>query len=50
MKKPIVNPSERECPECMGGGYTVAPHPTRPGVKIYRECKKCHGKGRVAAD
>jgi hypothetical protein len=41
---------ERDCPESMAGGYTVALHPTRPGVKIYKECKECRGKGRVVAD
>jgi DnaJ-class molecular chaperone len=46
MKKPIVNP-ERNCPECMGSGFTMADHPTHPGVKIYQQCKECKGKGRV---
>jgi len=50
MKKPIVSPSEHKCPECMGAGYVLAKHPTRPGVKTYTVCKECKGKGRVAAD
>ena len=33
MKKPVVNPSERDCPECMGAGFAVVKHPTRPGVR-----------------
>jgi hypothetical protein len=49
MKKPVVNPSERDCPECMGSGFTVVEHPTKPGVKIYKACEECLGKGRVAA-
>jgi DnaJ-class molecular chaperone len=49
MKKPIVNQPERNCPECMGTGFTMANHPTRPSVKIYQQCKECEGKGRVAA-
>ena len=27
----------------------MADHPTRPGVKIYQQCKECPGKGRIAA-
>jgi DnaJ-class molecular chaperone len=50
MKKPVVNPSERDCPECMGSGFTVVKHPTNPGVKIYKACEECLGKGRVAAN
>ena len=50
MKKPVVNPSERDCPECKGTGSTIANHPTRPGVRIYpARCEKCLGKGRIAA-
>ena len=49
MKKLMIKPSERNCPECMGAGFTMVDHPTRVGVKIYRECKECRGKGRVAA-
>ena len=49
MKKLIIKPSERNCPECMGTGFTMADHPTRPGVKIYQQCKECRGKGRTAA-
>src|SRR5271163_1023542 len=49
MKKLIIKPSERNCPECMGVGFTMVDHPTRPGVKIYQECKECRGKGRTAA-
>jgi hypothetical protein len=48
MKKPVVNPSERDCPECMGAGFAVVKHPTRPGVRIYQACKECLGKGRIA--
>jgi DnaJ-class molecular chaperone len=50
MKKPVVNPPERRCPECMGTGFAVVKHPRRPGVRIYQECKECHGKGKVAAN
>jgi DnaJ-class molecular chaperone len=50
MKKPVVNLLEHKCPECMGTGFTMVKHPTRPGVKIYQECKECHGKGRVSAN
>ena len=50
MKKPVVNQAERICPECMGTGFTRADHSTRPGVKIYQQCKECKGKGRVAAE
>ena len=50
MKKPVVNPSEVDCPECMGAGYVLAKHPSRPGVRIYTVCKECKGKGRVAAN
>jgi hypothetical protein len=49
MKKLIMKLSERNCPECMGAGFTMVDHPTRPGVKIYQECKECRGKGRTAA-
>jgi DnaJ-class molecular chaperone len=48
-EKPAVAPSEHKCPECMGAGYVLSEHPTRPGVRIYRVCKECKGKGRVAA-
>ena len=44
MKKLMIKPSERNCPECMGAGFTMVDHPTRVGVKIYRECKECRGK------
>jgi hypothetical protein len=50
MKKPVVAPSERRCPEFMGRGYVLANHPTRPGVRIYQVCKECEGKGRVTAN
>lgn len=50
MKKPVINPSERNCPECMGTGFAVVKHPTRPGVRIYEQCKECLGKGRVAGN
>jgi DnaJ-class molecular chaperone len=50
MKKPVVNPSERNCPECQGAGFTVVPHPKRPAVQLYQVCKECSGKGRVAAN
>jgi DnaJ-class molecular chaperone len=49
MKKLIMKLSERNCPECMGAGFTMVDHPSRPGVKIYQECKECRGKGRFAA-
>ena len=49
MKKPVGSPSEHKCPECMGAGYVLAKHPTKPGVKIYKACEECLGKGRVAA-
>jgi DnaJ-class molecular chaperone len=48
MKKPIVNQPERNCPECMGTGFTMADHLTRLSVKIYQQCKECKGKGHVA--
>jgi DnaJ-class molecular chaperone len=48
MKKPVKS-LERDCPECMGTGFTVVKHPTQPGVSIYQECKECLGKGRIAA-
>lgn len=56
MKKPVINPSERECPECEGtgsaiegAGSAIVRQPARPGVRIYPErCKECLGKGRVA--
>ena len=47
MKKPVVNPSERDCPECMGAGFTVVKHQTLPGVRIYQACKECLGKGEL---
>ena len=50
MKKLVAIPSEHKCPECMGTGYVLTKHPTRPGVKIYIVCKECKGKGRVTAD
>jgi hypothetical protein len=50
MKTPVVNPLEHKCPERMGTGFTMAEHPTRPGVRIYQECKECRGKGRVTAN
>jgi hypothetical protein len=34
----------------MGDGYVLAKHPTRPGVKIYKACEECLGKGRIAAN
>jgi DnaJ-class molecular chaperone len=49
MKKVVTKPLERNCPECMGAGFTMVDHPTSPGVKNYQECKECKGKGRVAA-
>jgi hypothetical protein len=51
MKKPFaVNSTEAKCPECMGTGFAVIPHPTRPGVRTYQICKECRGKGRMVAD
>jgi DnaJ-class molecular chaperone len=50
MKKPVVNPSECNCPECQGTGFTVVPHPKRPAVRIFQVCKECKGKGRIAAN
>ena len=26
MKKPVINPSERDCPECMGTGFVMVKH------------------------
>ena len=49
MKKPVINPPERDCPECMGTGFVMVKHPTRPGVKIYLECKECLGKDSIFA-
>jgi excinuclease UvrABC ATPase subunit len=49
MKKPVVNPPERNFSECKGAGFIMVDHPTRPGVKIYQECKECRGKDRTAA-
>jgi len=51
MKQPVVtNPAETKCPECMGAGYSVVPHPQRPAVQTFQVCKECKGKGRVAAN
>ncbi|WP_423873611.1 zinc finger domain-containing protein [Bradyrhizobium sp.] len=51
MKKPIIKPPERECPQCKGTGFAIVKQPHRPGVRIYPErCNKCLGKGRIAAD
>jgi DnaJ-class molecular chaperone len=50
MKKPIIKPPERECPQCAGSGFAVAKDPSRPEIRIYQDCKECLGKGRIAAN
>jgi DnaJ-class molecular chaperone len=47
-EKPVLNPTEHECPECNGTGFAPLKQP-RSGVRIYLErCKECLGKGRIA--
>jgi hypothetical protein len=50
MKKVVIKPLERNCPEGMGAGFTMVDHLTRPGVKIYQECKECKGNGRFTSN
>jgi len=51
MKKPIIKPPERHCPECNGTGFAKVTQPSGPGVRIYPgRCTTCLGKGRVAAN
>jgi hypothetical protein len=49
MKKPVFNPSERPARNVWTLALRWVKHPTRPGVRIYQECKECLGKGKVAA-
>jgi hypothetical protein len=42
--------SGAQLPGMYGNRITMANHPTRPGVKIYQQCKECKGKGRIAIE
>ena len=46
-EKNHLNPSERDCPECMGAGLRVVKHPTRPGVRIYQACNAKNAKAKA---